>query len=117
MQERSGNDVQAQPHAAHDENQFDIADLLERDEALDGLEKDADAQGEQEGAVEEGAEQPGALPAKREILAKLGLLGDLFRESVELPHIHGDHQGTWRRTMMDIKVTMKPTKSLSYSGA
>lgn len=56
-----------------------MVDRFGRYKAFDGLEKDADAQSEQEASVEEGAEKAGSLPAKRKILAILGFLGYLRR--------------------------------------
>jgi len=41
-----------------------VVDRFGRYKAFDGLEKDADAQSEQEASVEEGAEKAGSLPAK-----------------------------------------------------
>ncbi len=79
MQKRSRDDVQAEAHAAHDEDYLHVADLLERDEAIDRLEEDADSERQQEGSVEEGAEKPSPLPAKGKVLAKLGLFRELSR--------------------------------------
>lgn len=50
---------------------------FDTNEPLDGLQKDADAQGEQEDSVEEGAEQAGSLPAKGQGLRRLCLLLNL----------------------------------------
>lgn len=44
---------------------------LERDESLNGLEEDADAEGEKEHAIEKGTKQPGALPAKGQFLREV----------------------------------------------
>ncbi len=56
MQENSSDDVQAETHASNDEDQLRILDMLDRDEALNGLEEDADSERKQKGSVEEGTE-------------------------------------------------------------
>lgn len=46
---------------------------LDSDESLNGLQEDADPQGKQKHAIEEGAEELGPLPAEGEALAGLRL--------------------------------------------
>ena len=77
MQKSNGDHVQAEADASHDEDQLHVADVVHRDEALDGLQENADAERQQEGPVEEGAEQPGTLPPEGEVRRKLGLVRDL----------------------------------------
>lgn len=108
MEEASRDQVQAEAHASNDENQLRVLDILHRDEALDRLEEDADAEGEQEGAIEEGAERPGALPTEREILGVLAILRDLPLELVVVLALEEE-----LLTMMVTKVTMRPTRSFS----
>jgi hypothetical protein len=80
MEENSSDDIQAETHASNNEDQLRILDMLDRDEALNGLEEDADSERKQKGSVEEGTEQAGALPSEREILRGLAFARDLVRK-------------------------------------
>ena len=51
---------------------------LDRQEPLDGLEKDGHAQSEKENAIEEGTKQGGSSPAEGEIVGRFGSLRDLW---------------------------------------
>lgn len=55
VQECSANEIQGKANAAHNQDQLWLLYTLQRYESFDGLKEDADAQGKQEDAVEEGA--------------------------------------------------------------
>lgn len=76
VQEGSADEVEPETHGSHNENQFRIFNHLQRNEALNGLEENANAQGEQEDAIEKGTKQASSLPSKREILWRHAPLRD-----------------------------------------
>lgn len=55
---------------------------LQRDEPLDGLQEDTDAQTKQKNSIEKGAEQLDSLPAEGECLGRICSLGDLAHMSI-----------------------------------
>jgi hypothetical protein len=77
VQEEGADDVEEKADTADDEDEFGVFDMLDEDETLDGLQSDAEAEGEEECAVEECAEEGSARPAKRHILGIGFALGDL----------------------------------------
>jgi hypothetical protein len=72
VQEEGADDVEEKADTADDEDEFGVFDMLDEDETLDGLQSDAEAEGE-----EECAEEGSARPAKRHILGIGFALGDL----------------------------------------
>jgi len=68
VEESGADQIESQTDASYDEHQPRIFDMLEGDEALDGLECNAQAQSEKEGAIKEGAEQLCSCPAKGQVL-------------------------------------------------
>lgn len=69
--------VRSQTQATHNHDQLRLRDLLRLDEALDCLQEDADAQRDQEDAVDQSAQSFGALPSVGvHVRAGLGI-GDL----------------------------------------
>jgi hypothetical protein len=77
VQEEGADDVEGEADGADNEDELGILDVLDEDEALDGLQGDAEAEGEQECAVEECTEERGARPAKGHVLGIGFALGDL----------------------------------------
>jgi hypothetical protein len=53
VQEQGADEVEGQTDAADDEDELGVLDALDGNEALDGLQTDAEPQGEEECAVEE----------------------------------------------------------------
>lgn len=74
MQHARTEDVQPEPDAAHDEHSDRVLNALDRYEPLDGLQENADAQGQEEDPVEESAQQLGPLPSKGEVLGRFAPL-------------------------------------------
>lgn len=68
VEEGSADQVEGEADAPYYEHQLRVLNMLERNEALNGLQKDAQAQSEEEGAIEEGAEELRTCPTKGEVL-------------------------------------------------
>ena len=58
------DNVDEEPHPAHDQDHLRVLDLLHEDEPLDGLDRDGEAEGEQEHGVNERAHHLGPRPAE-----------------------------------------------------
>ncbi len=78
MKKRRADNVECQSNAAHDEDQLWVFETLDRDEALDGLQEDADSQRQQEDTIKESTQQLRSLPAKRKVLGGLSPFGYLY---------------------------------------
>lgn len=77
MQEHDADNVQGEANASHDQDQFWLLNPLEGYESLDGLEEYANAQCEQEHAIEKGPEQLGSLPSEGQVLRGFATFRDL----------------------------------------
>ena len=58
------DDVDEETHPAHNQDHLWVMDLLRFDESLEGLDRDGEAEGEQEHGVDERAHHLGPRPAE-----------------------------------------------------
>ena len=80
------DNVDEEPHPAHDQDHLRVLDLLHEDEPLDGLDRDGEAEGEQEHRVDERAHHLGPRVA-------VGVLTPLPRRDphAEAGPMRGEH--------------------------
>lgn len=104
MQKADADEIQAKSDTAHDEDEPRILNgcdgrisarqrlgeavdhrepTLDIDESRDGLLQNADPKGDEEAAIEKGAQQPSPLPSKRQVLRRHAPLRDLASPSAQ----------------------------------
>ena len=71
VEECSTDEIQGQTDAAYYQNQLRVLHMLEGDETLDRLQRDAQPQSKEESAVEECTEKLSTSPTEREIGRRL----------------------------------------------
>jgi hypothetical protein len=68
MKKGGADKIEREANASYYEYQLGVLDVLEVDEPLDGLQKDAQAQSEKEYAVEESAKELSTCPTEGKVL-------------------------------------------------
>lgn len=74
VEEGGADEVECEANASHYKYQLWVLNMLEGDEALDGLQQDAQTQSKEKGAIEESAEELRTCPAKGKVLGRLSAL-------------------------------------------
>jgi hypothetical protein len=76
-EDRRAQHVQDQPDDANDDDEKRLVDVLDVDEAFDGLKEDGEAEGEKQGAIEEGAQKGSPVESISEVGVRLAAVVQL----------------------------------------